>query len=109
LNKRRGNYVHVNVSSHRYLGRKLTNSVNEVINSGLDSGSACYHRLQNVLPSRLLSKNVYIIGLKSLIFLYICMCVKHDPYGTGRKLTGVSENRPQRREFGPKRDEVTGS
>ena len=42
----------------KYLGTKLTNqnSIHEEIKSGLNSGTACYHSVQNLLSSSLLSK-----------------------------------------------------
>jgi len=44
------------------LGTTLTNqnSIAEEINSRSMSGNACYHSVQNVLSSRLLSKNLKI-------------------------------------------------
>ena len=46
----------------RYLATTLTNqnSIAEEIKSRLRSGSACYHSVQNLLSSRLLSKNLKI-------------------------------------------------
>ena len=45
-----------------YLGTTLTNqtSIVEEIKGRLRSGSACYHSVQNVLSSRLQSKNLKI-------------------------------------------------
>jgi hypothetical protein len=50
-----------NVSQFRYLGTTVTNqnSVQEKIRR-LNSGNACYHSVQNLLSSRLFSKNVKI-------------------------------------------------
>jgi len=47
------------VEEFKYLGTNLTNqnSIAEEIKSGLKSGSACYHSVQHLLSSRLLSKN----------------------------------------------------
>jgi len=44
------------------LGTTLTNqnSIPEEIKSRLSSGNACYHSVQNLLSSRLLSKNLKI-------------------------------------------------
>ena len=46
----------------KYLGTNLTNqnSIAEEIKSRLRSGNACYHSVQNLLSSRLLSKNLKI-------------------------------------------------
>jgi hypothetical protein len=49
-----------NVSQLKYFGttRKNQNLVQEEIKRRLNSGNACYHSVQNLLSSRLLSKNV---------------------------------------------------
>jgi len=46
----------------KYLGTILTNqnSIQEEIKSRLKSGPACYHSVQNLLSSGLLSKNLKI-------------------------------------------------
>jgi len=46
----------------KYLGTTLTyqNSIHEEIKSRLKSGNACYHPVQNLLSSSLLSKNIKI-------------------------------------------------
>ena len=48
------------VEEFKYLGTTLTNqnSIQEEITSRLKSGSVCYHSLQNLLYSNLLSKNL---------------------------------------------------
>ena len=50
------------VEEFKYLGTTLTNqnSIAEEIKSRLSSGSVCYHSVQNLLSSRLLSKNLKI-------------------------------------------------
>ena len=50
------------VEVFKYLGKNLTNqnSIAEEIKSRLKSGNACYHSTQNLLSSRLLSKNLKI-------------------------------------------------
>ena len=50
------------VEEFKYLGTTLTNqnSIAEQIKSGLRSGNACNHSVQNLLSSRLLSKNLKI-------------------------------------------------
>ena len=61
----------------KYLGTTLTNqnSFHEEIKSRLKSGNACYHSVQNLLPSSLLSKNLKIKIYRIIILpavLYEC-------------------------------------
>ena len=60
----------------KYLGTILTNqnSIAEEIKSRLMSGNACYHSVQNLLSSRLLSKNLKIKIYRTIILpvLYGC-------------------------------------
>ena len=60
------------VEEFKYLGTTLThqNSIPEEIKSRLRLGNACYHSVQNLLSSRLLSKNLKI---KTYIYIYISM------------------------------------
>ena len=48
------------VEEFKYLGTTITNqnSIQEEIKSRLKPGNACYHSVQNVLSSSLLSKNL---------------------------------------------------
>jgi hypothetical protein len=57
-----GNRCFQNVEQFRYLGTAITNQnlVQEEIKRRLNSGNACYHSVQNLLSSRLLSKNIKI-------------------------------------------------
>jgi len=50
------------VEELRYLGTTITNqiSIQEEIKSRLKSGNACYHSVQNLLSSSLLSKTIKI-------------------------------------------------
>ena len=48
------------VEEFKYLGKTYQNSIAEEIKSRLRSGNACYHSVQNLLSSRLLSKNLKI-------------------------------------------------
>jgi len=66
-----------NVEKFKYLGTILTNknSIVEEIKSILRSGNACYHSVQNLLSSRLLSKNLKIKIFRNIILpvlLYGC-------------------------------------
>jgi hypothetical protein len=49
-----------NVSQFKYLGMTVTNQnlIQEEIKRRLNSGNACYHSMQNLLSSRLLSENL---------------------------------------------------
>jgi hypothetical protein len=65
------------VSQFKYLGTTVTNQnlIQEEIKRRLNSGSACYHWAQNLLSSRLLSKNLKIRMCKNIILpvvLYGC-------------------------------------
>jgi hypothetical protein len=93
------------------LGTTLThqNSIQEEVNSRLKSGNACYYSVQNLLSSRLLSKNLRIRIYRTTILpvvLYGCetwlLTLKEECR------LRVFENRVLRRIFGPKRDEVMG-
>jgi hypothetical protein len=85
------------------------NLIKEEIKRRLNSGNACYHSVQNLLFSRLLSKNLKITIYKRVILpvvLYGCetwsLALREE------HRMRVFENRVLRRIFGPKRDEVTG-
>jgi hypothetical protein len=99
------------VEEYKYLGTTLTNqnSIQEEIKSRLRSGNACYHSVQKLLSSRLLSKNLKIKIYRTIILpivFYGCetwsLTLREE-----RKLR-VFENMVLRRIFGPRRDEVTG-
>src|SRR5215469_15321182 len=65
------------VEEFKYLGVRLTdqNSIQEEIKRRLNLGNACYHSVQNLLSSRLLSKNLKIKIYRTLILpvvLYGC-------------------------------------
>jgi hypothetical protein len=110
-NVQMGNIFFETVEQLKYLETTLTNqnSVQEEIKSRLKSGNACYHSVQNLLSSSLLSKNVKIKIYRSImlpVVLYGCeswsLTLREDCR------LRVFENKVLRRIFGPKRDEVTG-
>ena len=100
------------VEEFKYLGTTLTiqNSIREEIKSRLRSENACYHSVQNLLSSSLLSRKLKIKIYRTIILpavLYGCeawsLTLREE-----RKLR-VFENMVSRRIFGPRRDEVTGN
>jgi len=60
----------------KYLGTTLThqNSILEEIKSRLRLGNACYHSVQNLLFSRLLSKNLKIKIYRTVILSVLYGC-----------------------------------
>jgi hypothetical protein len=77
--------------------------------SQLANGNACYHSVQNLLSSRLLSKHLKIRIYRTIILpvvLYGCETWSLTLREEHR--LRVFENRMLRRIFGPKRDELTG-
>jgi hypothetical protein len=58
-----------NMSQFKYLGTTVTNQnlVQEEIKKTLNSGNICSHLVQNLLSSRLLSKNLKI-GMCNFVF-----------------------------------------
>jgi hypothetical protein len=56
-----------------YLEMLVTNQdyIHEEIKSKLNSGNACYHAVQNILSSHLLSKNVKIKIHKAIICYFL--------------------------------------
>ena len=62
----------------KYLATALTeqNCIQEEIKNRLKSVNACYHSMQNLLPSSLPSKNIQIKIYITIIFLLFYMGVK---------------------------------
>jgi hypothetical protein len=66
------------VAKFRYLGTTLTvqNHMHEEIKSRLNSGNACYHSVQSLLSSHLLSRNIKVKIHNTLILRLFCVGVK---------------------------------
>jgi len=81
------------VEEFKYLGTTLTNqnSIHEEIKSKLKSGNACYYSVQNVLSSRLLSKNskIKICFFNPMPHMSLTDFVIFPP-GHGRSVTDFS-------------------
>jgi hypothetical protein len=74
----------------------------------LNCGNAYYRSVQNLLSSRLVSKNIKIRIYKTIILLMVLyVCKTWSLTLREEHRLRVFENRVLRRIFGPKRDEVT--
>jgi hypothetical protein len=95
----------------KYLGTTVTNQnlIQGEIKKGLNSGNACYHSVENLFSSRLLSKNFKVRIYKIIILpvvLYGCetwSLTVREEYELS-----VFENRVLRRIFRQKKNGVTG-
>jgi hypothetical protein len=92
------------VEEFKYLGTTLTNQnfAQEEIKNRLKSEISCYHSVENLLSSGLLSKILIINICRTIISETWSVALREE-----RRLR-VFENRVLRGIFGPKRDEVTG-
>ena len=84
------------------------NSIQEEFKGRLKSENVCYHSVQNLLSSRLLSKHLKIKIYTVIIFsLALYGCETWSVTMREKTKMSVSENRVLMRIFGPRRDEVT--
>jgi hypothetical protein len=92
------------MSQLKYLGTKVTNKnlIQEDMKRRLNSGNACYHSVQNLLSSRLLSKHLKIRIYKTIILPVVL-------FGCEALSPTLMEEHRLRKIFGPKRDEVPGN
>jgi hypothetical protein len=97
------NRLFENVSQFKYLG------IQEEVKRRLNSGNVCYHSVQNLLSSRLLSKSLKIRMYTTIILPVILYgCETWSLTLRKEHRLRMFENKVLRRIFGPKRDEVTG-
>jgi len=87
----------------------LSNSIQEEIKSRLKSGNACYHSVQNLLSSSLLSKNLKIKIYGTIILPVVLYgCETWSIILREEHRLRASENVVLRRIFGPRRVDITG-
>ena len=99
------------VEVFRYFGTILTNknSIAEEIKGSLKSGNVCYHSVQNLLSSSLLSKNTHIKIYRTVVLpVAECGCEIWSLTLREERRLRVFENGVLRRMFGHKRDVETG-
>jgi len=99
------------VEEFKYLGTTLKNQnfMAEEIKSRFKSGNAFYHSVQNLLSSRLLSKNLKIKIYRTIILPVVLYgCENWSLKQREERKLRVFEKMVLRRIFGPRRDEVAG-
>jgi hypothetical protein len=99
------------VEELKYLGATLTNrnSIHEEIKSRLKSRNACCHSVQNLLSSRLLSKNTKIRVYTTIILPVVLYgCETWSLTLNEEQTLRVCKNRVPRSIFRPKRDKAIG-
>jgi hypothetical protein len=99
------------VEEFKHLGTTITNrnSIHEEIKSRLKLGNACFHSVQNLLSSRLLSQNTKIRVFRSIILPVVFYgCETWFLTLRDEQRLRVFKNRVLRRICGTKRHEETG-
>jgi hypothetical protein len=95
----------------KYLGTTFMdqNSIQEEIKSNLRPGNACYHSVQNLLSSSLLSKNINIkIYITIILPVVLYGCKTWSLTLREEYRLRMFENRVLRKMLGPNRGELTG-
>jgi hypothetical protein len=78
--------------------------IHDELKSRLNSGNACYHSVQNLLSSHLISEELKIKIYKTVIFLFVLYgCKTCSPTLREVQTLRIFENRVLRRIFVPKR------
>ena len=99
------------VEEFKYYGKTLTyqNFIQEESKSRLKSGNTCYHSVENLLSSSLLSENLKILIYRTIILSVVLYgCATLSLILRDRRRLQVFENRMLRKVSGLKRDEVSG-
>jgi len=84
------------------------NSIQEEIKSNLKTGNPCYHSVQNLLSSSLLSKNLKIKIYRTIILPIVLYGCETWSLTLREHRPRVFENRVLRRIFWPKSNEIIG-